>query len=64
MRIIRDGFEIYKGTIQSLKHLKDDVREVRQGFECGLTVSGFNDYAEGDIIEAYRITEVQRKLGQ
>ncbi len=64
VRIIRDGFEIYKGTIQSLKHLKDDVREVRQGFECGLTVSGFNDYAEGDIIEAYRITEVQRKLGQ
>lgn len=64
VRIIRDGFEIYKGTIHSLKHLKDDVREVRQGFECGLTVSGFNDYAEGDIVEAYRITEVQRKLGQ
>jgi len=64
VRVIRDGFEIYKGTIQSLKHLKDDVREVRQGFECGLTVSGFNDYTEGDIIEAYRITEVQRKLGQ
>ncbi|MCX8051637.1 MAG: translation initiation factor IF-2 [Chlorobi bacterium] len=63
-RVIRDGFEIYKGTIQSLKHLKDDVREVRQGFECGLTISGFNDYAEGDIIETYRITEVQRKLGQ
>ncbi len=64
VRIIRDGFEIYKGTISSLKHLKDDVREVRQGFECGLTVSGFNDYAEGDVIEAYRITEVQRKLSQ
>lgn len=63
-RIIRDGFEIYRGTIQSLKHLKDDVREVRQGYECGLTISGFNDYAEGDIIETYRITEVQRKLGQ
>jgi len=64
VRVIRDGFEIYKGTISSLKHLKDDVRDVRQGFECGLTVSGFNDYAEGDIIEAYRITEVQRKLSQ
>jgi translation initiation factor IF-2 len=64
VRIIRDGFEIYKGTIQSLKHLKDDVREVRQGFECGMTISGFHDYSEGDIIEAYRITEVQRKLGQ
>ncbi|MCX7930357.1 MAG: translation initiation factor IF-2 [Chlorobi bacterium] len=63
-RVIRDGFEIYKGTIQSLKHLKDDVREVRQGYECGLTISGFNDYTEGDIIETYRITEVQRKLGQ
>lgn len=63
-RIIRDGFEIYKGTIQSLKHLKDDVREVRQGYECGMTISGFNDYVEGDIIETYRITEVQRKLGQ
>ncbi|MCS6999264.1 MAG: translation initiation factor IF-2 [Bacteroidota bacterium] len=64
VRIIRDGFEIYRGTIQSLKHLKEDVREIRQGFECGLTVSGFNDYVEGDIIEAFRITEVQRKLSQ
>lgn len=62
IRILRNGFEIFKGTLQSLKHIKDDVKEMKQGFECGITISGFNDYEVGDIIESYKQVEVKRKL--
>ncbi|NQW28962.1 MAG: translation initiation factor IF-2 [Ignavibacteria bacterium] len=62
VRVLRDGFEIYKGTLDSLKRIKDDVREVETGFECGMAVHGFNDIQEGDIIEAYKTIEVKRKL--
>jgi translation initiation factor IF-2 len=62
IRILRNGFEIFKGTLQSLKHIKDDVKEMKQGFECGITISGFNDYEVGDIIESYKQIEVKRKL--
>ncbi len=62
VRVLRDGFEIYKGTLDSLKRVKDDVREVETGFECGMAVHGFNDIEEGDIIEAYKTVEVKRKL--
>ena len=62
IRVLRDGFEIYKGTLASLKRVKDDVREVETGFECGIGVQGFNDLEVGDIIESYKTIEVKRKL--
>ncbi|MCX7880190.1 MAG: translation initiation factor IF-2 [Ignavibacteria bacterium] len=62
VRILRDGLEIFKGTIASLKRNKDDVREVDQGYECGIMVDKFNDFKEGDIIEAYKIVEIKRTL--
>jgi len=62
VRVIRDGVEVYEGTIASLKRFKDDVREVREGFECGIGVENFNDIKVGDLIEAYRIEEVARSL--
>jgi translation initiation factor IF-2 len=62
VRIVRDGVEVYEGTIASLKRFKDDVREVREGFECGIGIENFNDIKVGDLIEAYRIEEVARSL--
>ncbi|HYT03793.1 MAG TPA: translation initiation factor IF-2 [Gemmatimonadales bacterium] len=62
VRVIRDGVEVYEGTIASLKRFKDDVREVREGFECGIGIENFNDVKVGDLIEAYRIEEVARSL--
>ncbi len=62
IRLMRNGFEIFKGTVQSLKHVKEDVKEMRAGFECGITINGFNDFERGDIIEAYKILEIKRKL--
>jgi translation initiation factor IF-2 len=63
VRVIRDGFEVYtNGKLASLKRIKDDVREVDAGFECGIAIDGFNDIKVGDIIEAVRRTEVKRKL--
>ena len=53
MRVVRDGVEIWDGEIASLKHLKEDVREVQQGFECGILLQGYNDLSEGDVLEAY-----------
>src|SRR5438309_806737 len=62
VRIIRDGVEVYEGTIASLKRFKDDTREVREGFECGIGIENFNDVKVGDLIEAYRIEEAARSL--
>jgi translation initiation factor IF-2 len=62
VRVIRNGVEVYDGTLASLKRFKDDVREVREGFECGIGVENFNDIKVGDLIEAYRIEEVARSL--
>ena len=62
VRVLRDGFEIFKGTLQSLRRVKDDVREVDAGYECGINVNGFNDLSKGDIIEAYKTVEIKRKL--
>ena len=63
VRLIRNGVEVYDGTLASLKRFKDDAREVREGFECGIGVENFNDVKVGDLIEAYRIDEVARTLG-
>ncbi len=62
MRVVRDGRVIGDYAIQSLRREKDDVREVREGFECGIKLAGFDDVKEGDILEAYRIEEVERRL--
>jgi translation initiation factor IF-2 len=61
-RLIRDGVEIYDGNIGSLRRFKDDVREVREGFECGIGIENFNDIKVGDVIECYRMEEVARTL--
>jgi translation initiation factor IF-2 len=62
IRVIRDAVQIYEGELGSLKRFKDDVREVREGFECGLNITNFNDVKVGDVIECYRIEEVARTL--
>ncbi len=62
VRIIRDGVVVYTGKLGSLKRFKDDVKEVRQGFECGLNIANFNDIKVGDIVEAYEMVEVKRTL--
>lgn len=55
VRLVRDGETLFDGEISSLKHEKEDVREVRQGFECGVSLKGYNDISEGDILENYVI---------
>ncbi|HET8634495.1 MAG TPA: translation initiation factor IF-2 [Gemmatimonadales bacterium] len=62
VRVIRDGVTVYTGEMSSLKRFKDDVREVREGQECGIGVENFNDLKVGDRIEAYRMEEVKRTL--
>lgn len=58
VRVLRDGEVLYDGDIGSLKHIQDDVTEVRTGFECGITFKKFNDFNEGDVIECYILEEV------
>jgi translation initiation factor IF-2 len=60
VRIVRDGTIVHDGRIGTLKRFQDDVREVQQGFECGLTVDGYNDIKEGDVLEVYTVREVAR----
>ena len=62
VRVVRNGVEVYDGSLASLKRFKDDAREVREGFECGIGIENFNDVKVGDLIEAYRIEEVARSL--
>lgn len=62
VRIIRDGIVVYTGEIGSLKRVKDDVKEVTHGYECGLNIHNFNDIHVGDIIEAYEETEIKKTL--
>lgn len=62
VRIVRDGFIIHEGQLAALRRFKDDVKEVNQGYECGMSFVNYNDVKEGDIIEAYITKEVERKL--
>jgi translation initiation factor IF-2 len=62
LRLLRDDIVIHEGPLGSLKRFKDDVREVREGFECGIGVEGYNDIREGDVIEAYDVEQVARTL--
>ena len=61
VRVIRDNIVIYDGELASLKRFKDDVREVKNGFECGLMVENYNDIRVDDVIEAYEMVEIARK---
>ena len=64
MRVVRDGVEIYDGGIASLRRFKDDVNEVKEGYECGIGIENFNDVKIGDVFECYRTEEVARTLDQ
>jgi translation initiation factor IF-2 len=60
VRVVRDGTVIYETSIAQLKRFKDDVREVQEGFECGILLEGFNDVKEGDVLEVYETRQVER----
>jgi translation initiation factor IF-2 len=60
--VVRDGVEVYTGGVASLRRFKEDEREVASGFECGIKVEKFDDLKEGDVIEAYVVHQVARKL--
>jgi translation initiation factor IF-2 len=62
VRLVRDGVIVYEGRIASLRRFKDDVAEVREGFECGIGLENFQDIKEGDLIEAFRVEEVARSI--
>ncbi len=62
IRVIRDNVVVYQGKLGSLRRFKDDVREVQQGYECGLSIENFNDIKAGDIVEAYAIDKIAAKL--
>jgi translation initiation factor IF-2 len=62
IRVLRDDVVIYEGELESLRRFKDDVQEVRQGFECGIGVRNYNDVREGDKIEVFDTKEVARTL--
>ncbi|MBW4619584.1 MAG: translation initiation factor IF-2 [Cyanosarcina radialis HA8281-LM2] len=64
LRVLRGGKVIYQGVLDSLKRVKDDIKEVNAGYECGIRVDNFNDWAEGDIIETFQMVSKKRTLSQ
>jgi translation initiation factor IF-2 len=62
IRLVRDGVVVWDGKIASLKRFKDDVRDVAEGFECGISLEGYNDIKEKDILECYEVEEIKQKL--
>jgi translation initiation factor IF-2 len=62
VRLVRDGVIVYEGRVGSLRRFKDDVAEVREGFECGIGLENFQDVKEGDVIEAFEVEEVARQI--
>ncbi|MFC6996805.1 translation initiation factor IF-2 [Rufibacter roseus] len=62
IRLVRDGIVVHSGEILALKRFKDDASEVRQGYECGISIKNFNDLQQGDVIEAYEEREIKRTL--
>jgi translation initiation factor IF-2 len=61
-RLVRDGIVVWTGKLQSLRRIKDDVKEVAEGTECGITLENYQDIKENDVIEAFEIEEVKQKL--
>ena len=62
IRIIRDGVVIHTGELEALRRFKDDVKEVAKGYDCGMQIKGFNDIANGDVIESFQEVEVKKTL--
>ncbi len=62
VRVVRDGIVVHEGKLDSLKRFKDDVKEVLQGYECGLAIERFNEIQEGDVVEAFNIETIKRQL--
>jgi translation initiation factor IF-2 len=62
VRVVRDGIVIHEGKLDSLKRFKDDVKEVVQGYECGLALERYNEIQEGDVIEVFTTEAVKREL--
>ena len=62
IRLVRDGVQVWDGMLSSLRRFKDDAKEVREGFECGMSIEGFNDLKIGDHIESYKMESVARTL--
>jgi translation initiation factor IF-2 len=62
IRLVRDGTVVYDGRVASIRRFKDDVREVQEGFECGIGLENYQDIKEGDVLEAYEVREVARSL--
>ena len=62
VRLIRDGVVIHEGRMASLRREKNDAREVRDGFECGILIDGFTDVKAGDVIEAFQVEKIARTL--
>ena len=62
VRLLRDGIQVFEGNLASLKRFKDDVKEVDAGYECGLSLQGYDDIKVGDILEAFQMVETKRKL--
>jgi translation initiation factor IF-2 len=60
--LVRNGQVVFEGKLSSLKRFKDDVREVGEGFECGMSLAGFDQMMEGDILEGYEIEKIARRL--
>ncbi len=64
VHVIRDGIQVHTGAISSLKRFKDDAKEVREGFECGLSIENYNDIQVGDELEVFEMKEIAKKLGE
>jgi len=64
IRLLRDYVQVYEGRVDSLKRFKDDVKEVRESYECGISIESFNDVKVGDVIECFRVDEIARSLAQ
>lgn len=62
IRVLRDNVVIYEGELESLRRFKDDMAEVKNGYECGIAVKNYNDVRPGDQIEVYEVVEIQRTL--
>jgi translation initiation factor IF-2 len=62
LRLLRDNVVVFTGELESLKRFKDDVREVKEGFECGLNIKNYNDIQENDLLEFFEIKEIARTL--
>ncbi|OGQ84173.1 MAG: translation initiation factor IF-2, partial [Deltaproteobacteria bacterium RIFOXYA12_FULL_58_15] len=62
VRVLRDSVQVYEGKVSSLKHFKDDAREVDSGLECGVGVEGFNDVKQGDVLQFFQVEEIARTL--